>query len=550
MDTGALIRTQVAIIGAGPSGVLLANILGNYGVETVVIDRETEIVEYPRAVGMDDESLRSLQSIDLAEDQLADTIQNVPLQFFDRTGRCLADIRPTTREFGWARRNIFLQQNLEKVLRRGLIRFPVARPLLGHEAVALTQTETSCTVRLRGPDQQSVTVTADYIVGADGGRSSVREFLQIPLEGRTEPRKWVVIDCDNDPVDSASTELHGESDRPYVCVHLPHGYRRWEFMLFPGEHDDTMLGDDSIRALLARHVADPSALNIVRARVYTHHARVARQFGIGRVFLVGDAAHLMPPWAGQGLNTGIRDVTNLGWKLAGAVQGRFGTRLLDSYETERKPHAAAMVSMSATLGRLLCPTNRVQAALRDAVLRALGLVPSVRRWVLEMKFKPIPHYRRGALVAGTEGSSAAVVGRMMVQPSVRVDDGSTVKLDDALGDWLAMVGWDCDPAEHLTEGQVADFLAMGGTFFKLVESCEAGPRRATSFAETLVLEDIDGVLRPWFNDRHIDVVILRPDRYVAAAATQAALSTTVDALLAALDVTRAHTLHPPEGRVS
>lgn len=534
MTRPSRIRTQVAIVGAGPCGVLLANIVGNYGIDTVVIDRETEIVDYPRAVGMDDESLRVMQSVDLADDQLADMIQNVPLRFFDRRGRCVADVRPSTREFGWSRRNIFMQQNSERVLRDGLARFPDVRMLLGHRVHGLRQTPQGCTVEVHDPGGRELLVDAEYVIGADGGRSTVRELLGIPLDGRTEPRKWVVIDCENDPFDAAYTALHGEPRRPYVCVHLPYGYRRWEFMLFPGEDAEAMLSGDRIRTLLAPHVGDVDALNIVRARVYTHHARVARRFRSGRVFLVGDAAHLMPPWAGQGLNTGIRDVGNLGWKLAGVLQRRFGADVLDSYGAERKPHAAAMVSMSATLGRLLCPTDGARAWVRDAVLHGLRLAPPARRWMLEMRFKPIPHYTTGAIVRDPSDPGSDAVGRMMIQPQVRVDDGSTVRLDEALGDWLVMIGWDCDPAEHLREDQITAFLGMGGTFFKAVGACASPARRATLFAETLVLEDADGALRPWFADRGAEVVVVRPDRYVAAIATRSALAARVDALAAIL----------------
>jgi 3-(3-hydroxy-phenyl)propionate hydroxylase len=522
---------DVVVVGAGPCGALMANMLGNYGVSTAVIDRATEIIEYPRAVGMDDESLRAMQLVGLTEALLADMIQNVPLRLFDRKGRCVANIRPTTREFGWSRRNIFMQQNCERVLRKGLTRFDCVRVHLGHEVVGLTQRDDHVEVNARSADGSDTTIRAKFVIGADGGRSSVRDLIGARLEGDTHERKWVVVDCDNDTVDAPYTALHCVPERPYVCVHLPHGYRRWEFMLFPGEDADAMLDDNTVRALLASRLSDTSSVNIIRARVYTHHSRVSDRFQSGRVFLVGDAAHLMPPWAGQGLNTGIRDVTNLAWKVAGAVQGRLASSVLESYEAERKPHATAMVAMSTTLGKILSPTHKSVAVMRDAFLHASGWLPPVKKWALEMRFKPMPFYDNGFVVSSTGASATAAIGRMFGQPDVRVDNGVTMKLDDALGDWITILGWQADPTTLLGPAQKEELLRMGVTFYKIVGACPSAQQRAVNFDETLILEDIDNDLRQWFESTGVDYVVLRPDRYVAAAATDRDLAEQLQRLL-------------------
>ncbi len=532
--SGRTIETQVAIVGAGPTGITVANYLGMYGVDTVVIDRATEIIDYPRAVGMDDECLRSFQGVGLADELVHDMIQNVPLRFFDAGGRCFADIQPSTQEFGWSRRNIFMQQLCERVLRRGLRRYPCVELLTGHDVVRLRQERSGVDLEVLAPDGGRVRVRAGYVVGADGGRSTIREQLGIVLDGDTHPRRWVVIECDNDPIDAPYTGLHCDPARPYVCIHLPHDYRRWEFMLFPGEDDQEMLKPDMVRHLLARHVDDPDRLNIIRARVYTHHSRIARRFTAGRVCLVGDAAHLMPPWAGQGMNTGIRDATNLAWKIAAVVQGRAHPSLLETYDSERRAHAKAMIDLSTTLGRILSPTNPAVAFARDVAFRAVTWAPAVKNWILQMRFKPMPRYTDGVVVTD-ERSRTSPVGRMFIQPRVEAEDGAVVRLDDVLGPWFAVLGYDTDPAEHLGRDHRAFLDSLDTSYIKIVASRSRRARNAARDPDTTVVEDLDGQLRAWFTQHRGRVVILRPDRYVAAVADEDDLGRAVDRLRRLLD---------------
>ncbi|MDX3192750.1 bifunctional 3-(3-hydroxy-phenyl)propionate/3-hydroxycinnamic acid hydroxylase [Streptomyces sp. MN03-5084-2B] len=521
-------HVQVAIVGAGPVGATAANLLGTYGVTTLVVDRETDVVGYPRAIGVDDESLRTFQTVGLADEVLRSAIQNVPLKFFDAAGHCLADIRPTARDHGWYRRNIFLQPEAEAVLRRGLKRFPHVQVMLGTELRQIRQDTGGVTLSLTGSGEPRE-VRADYVIAADGGRSLVRGLLGIPLEGSTHPRKWVVIDCANDPLDAPYTALHCDPRRPYVCAHLPDDRRRWEFMLFPGEDADEMLAPDRVRDLLRQHVPDPDVVDVIRARVYTHHSRIAARFTDGRIALAGDAAHLMPPWAGQGMNTGIRDVTNLCWKLAAIVRHRAGPALLGTYDRERRPHARAMVELSTTLGRILSPTHRSLAHARNGFLRAASLAPAVKRWVLEMRFKPVPRYRAGFVAPEDPG-----VGRMFVQPRVETAAGTHPRLDDVLGPWFAVLGFERDPLAGLGDAELAAVKTFGPRIVKIVES-RAGRRHHEQPCVdpgTVVVEDVHNELRPWFHAHGRDIVLLRPDRYVAAATTAAAFGPVVTALAA------------------
>jgi 3-(3-hydroxy-phenyl)propionate hydroxylase len=511
----------VVIVGAGPVGVTAANLLGTYGIRTLIVDRERDIVDYPRAAGVDDETLRTFQTVGLVDDVLRGAIQNVPLKFFDAAGRCLADILPTTRDYGWYKRNIFTQPVAEAALRRGLARFPQVTAMFGTEMRDLRQDGSGVTLCLTDEHGRPHEVRADYVIAADGGRSPTRALLGIPLEGATHSRKWVVIDCANDPLDAPYTGLHCDPRRPYVCAHLPDDHRRWEFMLFPGEDADEMLAPERDSDLLRHHVRDPGVVQVIRARVYTHHSRIAARFVDGRVALAGDAAHLMPPWAGQGMNTGIRDVTNLCWKLAAIVSGQARQSLLDTYEQERRPHAQAMIDLSTTLGRILSPTRPSVARARDWLLRAASLAPAVKKWTLEMRFKPIPHYRTGFVAPDGPGTPVPSVGRMMTQPMVETADGAQLRLDDVLGPWFAVIGFERDPLGGLTGTELAAVERLRPRVIKVVES-RAGARhhrQPCAAEETLVVEDVHNDLRTWFRARGRDAVLVRPDRYVAAMST-------------------------------
>ena len=187
-------------------------------------------------------------------------------------------------------------------------------------------------------------------------------------------------------------------ERPYASISIAHGIRRFEFMIHADETDEQAEDPAFLRRMLARMVPHPDRVEVIRHRVYTHHSRIAGAFRSGRLLLAGDAAHLMPVWQGQGYNSGIRDAANLGWKLAAVVSGRADDALLDTYDVERRKHARAMIDLSTMVGRVISPTNRRVAAVRDVVVRSASIVPSLKRYVLEMRFKPMPRYEQGAVV--------------------------------------------------------------------------------------------------------------------------------------------------------
>ncbi|MDN7898772.1 bifunctional 3-(3-hydroxy-phenyl)propionate/3-hydroxycinnamic acid hydroxylase [Burkholderia cepacia] len=507
-------RTSVAIVGAGPNGVAMANLLGLYGIATVIVEKAADVVEFPRAVGIDDEALRMFQTAGLADELSRDIIQNVPLRMFKANGECFADIRPSIREFGWWRRNIFMQQLAERTLRAGLDRYPHVSLRTSEEVVDVEQDDGGVTLRVRRADGRQYALQADYVVAADGGRSPMRELLGVTLAGTTHPIKWVVVDVKNAGLDQPCTALNCDPRRPNVCIYLPFDFRRWEFLVFPHEDEAAIAQPDSIRALIAPYVDDIDRVEIVRARTYTHHSRVAERFVVGRVAFVGDAAHLSPPWIGQGLNAGLRDVGNLAWKLAGIVRGALHPGVISTYESERRDHAKAMIDLADTFGAMLMPTNRLVAFVRDRVLGLVRFAPGLKDYILQMRFKPMPSYTRGIVLPG--GSDA--VGRMIVQPDVETADGVRRKLDDVLGPWFSIVGWQCDPQACLSDDDRAYWTSLGAAFVQVSRSRSgtSRARRVTSVHGSACVEDVDNALAAWF-DRHAGpLVVVRPDRYVAA----------------------------------
>ena len=515
-------QVPVLIVGAGPVGATIANLLGTYGVRTLVIERSTSIHDYPRAVGLDDEALRTFQAAGLADEMLRDMIQNVPMRLYGARKECLAEIQPATREFGFFRRNLFSQPLGEATLRKGLQRFPHVELGLGVELVNLAQDETGVTATVRNGIGETSTVRAQYLVACDGGRSTVREgLLKLPFDGKTHANKWVVLECEDDPLDAPYTALHCEPQRPYVCLRLPYGLRRWEFMLFPGEDGEQMLSPQKVQQLLRSHVADPSKLKIIRARVYTHNSRVSGSFVIGRICLAGDAAHITPPWIGQGLNAGLRDAFNLAWKLAWIVQGRLKPQLLQSYHDERHAHAKAMIELADLFGAVLSQRNRLVAWARDRFLLSIRSIPRLRDYILQMRFKPMPRFDKGIVQDSGVKHSDAAVGRMFIQPLVE-HEGMVARLDDVVQDRFVLLSWRCDVLGNPGVGLQDQLDRLKVVRMSAVRS-RSGRHEKDPFTasrpQPLLVEDVDNQLNSWFQAHRADWVLLRPDRYIAAMGT-------------------------------
>jgi 3-(3-hydroxy-phenyl)propionate hydroxylase len=522
-------RVDVAVIGAGPTGLMLANLLGLHGLRVGVYEAGPELIDYPRGVGMDDETLRTFQAAGLVDEVLPHTIAHQLLVFVDRRHRDLARIAPPTADFGWPRRNGFVQPLADRVLLDGLARFERVSVHWSAEVTGFTQDGDGVDLVVATADGPR-SVRASYVVGADGGRSFTRKTLGLGFLGSSASADWLVVDLRNDPLGRPGAYVCADPRRPYVSISIPHGIRRFEFMLRPGEADAAT--DDFVRQLLTPLVPPTVKVDIIRRRVYTHHSRIAERFRSGRVLLIGDAAHVMPVWQGQGYNSGIRDSLNLSWKLALVVRGLAGDDVLDSYEAERREHVRAMVQLSTWVGRVVSITNRPVAALRNGFFRTLALVPRAKRYIVTMRFKPMPTMTTGALTrVGSAGTGVAAgggspVGRLFIQPTVSTRSTPPVRLDDAIGPWFALIAWNNDPRAILDDDALRRLDRLGARLVAARPAVQLGwdDPASPGHADVLVVGDHDGALKRWFDGHAESVLLVRPDRIVGGASPAHAAS--------------------------
>jgi 3-(3-hydroxy-phenyl)propionate hydroxylase len=506
---------DVVVVGAGPVGLTLANILGLQAVRTLVVEERESLIDYPRGVGLDDESLRTFQAIGLVDRILPHTVPNQILRFVDAKRRVLAEMAPPDARFGWPKRNGFVQPLVDAELLGGLDRFSHVEVWWGRPMTSCAETDDAVTVELGGDNGPS-SIRAHYVVGCDGGRSATRRLMDVSFDGTTSPTRWLVVDIANDPLGHPNSEVGADPRRPYASISIAHGIRRFEFMIHAHETDEQAEDPAFLARMLSTFVPHPDRVDVIRHRIYTHHSRIAGAFRRGRLLLAGDAAHLMPVWQGQGYNSGIRDAANLGWKLAAVVAGYADDALLDSYDVERRKHARAMIDLSAMVGRVISPTNRRLAAARDVLVRSASIVPSLKRYVLEMRFKPMPRYEQGAVVHSEPRRAESPVGTLFVQPRVDTREHQNVLLDDVLGGGFAVLCWNNNPREILGATAFANWKALGATFVA------ARPLTQLHWTghddpDVVVVGDRGGDLKAWFDTHPESVLFVRPDRCIAGA---------------------------------
>ncbi|MEV0158172.1 bifunctional 3-(3-hydroxy-phenyl)propionate/3-hydroxycinnamic acid hydroxylase [Micromonospora sp. NPDC050686] len=530
-------EVEVAIIGCGPVGALTANLLGARGVTTLIVERSMAPHGQPRAFSCDDEALRIYQQAGLLDEVRGETLAPPLVEYVNGEGRCFARMTLSETDFGYghAPLRFFDQPRLERTLRAGLDRFPHVQLSLGTELVGLVQDEDGVTILLSDVvTGQRRTVRARYVLGCDGARSTTRSAVRIPLAGASYAEPWLAVsgDVPPDAVRVKNTTFVCDWQRPAFVSPGAAGSYRLEFMLRPGETDAEMQRPENIAALVSPYL-DPGRFTVTRAVVYTFHHLIAQRWREGRVFLLGDAAHQMPPFLGQGLCSGLRDAANLSWKLALVLTGTADAAVLDTYETERRPHTQEMARTSVRLGRVFLARNRPTAWMRDTVLRTVQTIPRVRRFVQRFEFKPVPAYRRG-LMAG--GRRDGVVGTMFPQPRILIPGSPDARLlDEALGDGFVVLGL-ATPGSQLGpqwRGLPVRFVAIHPSGTSMAGLPAPPVDRQPDRVDVV---DVDGVLGGWLRHHRADLVVLRPDRFVFALVAADGIDRVGRELTAALDM--------------
>ena len=482
---------DLAIIGCGPVGALAANLAGRAGLSVLVIDREHAPHPLPRAVHLDHEMMRLFQAAGLAdvilpgmretEGHLHVGADHGVIRYMGTAGR--------PKPFGWANDYFFYQPELEQHLRAGLERFGHVTQMMGFELAAFNQDDEGVTLHLADVDGATER-RARWVIASDGARSVVRKALGIALEDLHFEEPWLVVDAEVDgPVrfpdlwgvpDTADVQqlsvMMCDPARPATIVPGRGTMRRWEFMLLPGEDDAAMMRADRVAALIDPYLGDVPH-RLVRATTYRFHGLIAEQWRDGRIFLAGDAAHQTPPFFGQGMCHGMRDVANLVWKLDLVVRGVSDAALLDSYQTERDPHVRSVVTAAVEAGRYICELDADKAAARDTTMRE-----RTRSGQTGTAADLIPAYRTGAIAPGTTGA-----GERFVQP--RIGDGRL--LDDQTGS-----GWRLFVTNDRAAVVAKDLDMLGIAVVPVAEIAD------------------DGTLVDWLNGHSASAVLVRPDGYV------------------------------------
>ena len=516
---------DVAIVGFGPSGAVAAGLLGACGVRAFVCDRSQEVYDKPRAIALDHEILRIFQQMGLLEkiepflEPFTDSV------FYGVAGQVIKRMSTVAEPFPLAHTPsvVFTQPPVERILRAHAASFASITIALGVELVGMSQDAAGVRLDLRDAAGQPSTVQARYLIGCDGASSSVRALAGIALQDLGFDEPWLVIDVLMNEQGLSKLPLtsvqYCRPERPATMVIGPGRHRRWEISINPGEDPQQLATPEGTWQMLAPWIS-PSDGELWRQASYRFHALVAEEWRQGRVFIAGDAAHQQPPFLGQGMCQGLRDVSNLCWKLAAVLHGQAPDSLLDSYTRERKGHVTELTTRIKGIGKIIGQRDPEQARQRDERLLAEcgGTVRPVPRQDVQ------PALQSGLLSRQDHPQR----GTLFPQPWLLTPQGQRQRMDDAIGSgWRLVLAADATPALRQAAADPA------GVAMKVLQ------------LGTADMNEADGLLSKWFTQHGALAAIVRPDHYVyGACASAEALSGQLGELRAGMSLEPTQALAP------
>lgn len=511
---------DVVIIGAGPTGLIAASLLGEYNIQTLVVERNTSTSDIPKAILVDDETLRVCQNLGLEKvmervispgggaDYFADSDSIKPF----------AQVKPRIGKFGYYPRNKIDQPEFERTLYEKAHKYPSVDIVFNHELISFDEQRDKTSINLcNSVTKESVMISTRFLLGCDGGRSTVRKLLNIKLkdisnkaDGSSFEEPWIILDLKNDDVKSRNTAFYCNPPRPSMHAATSKGMRRYEFMLLQGESEDEMLSDDVLAQLVAPFT-NYKKENVVKKAVVRFNALIAEKFRVGRTLILGDAAHLTPPFAGQGLNSGVRDSYNVVWKLKLILEGISEESILDSYEEERRDHVAAMIKLSVNMGNFILTTSKKRSVIRNTAFSVMSIVPPLKRYVTEMRFKPKPICTNGLFVDIETKEKESILGACIPQPNVLFTDITYRLMDYAFNNNFTLLKVGNPDSINFPEFNKDLFTKLG---IKEVTVLPSSYLPHEAYGET-VITDTESLFSAYQNK----FILLRPDRYVAGVFT-------------------------------
>lgn len=508
------------IVGAGPVGANLANLMGKFGVSTLLVDKEDDVLEIPRAIGLCEEGSRVLAASGILE-RFEDQMLKIDTIRFQKTlgeQMFFADFDKVRN--GYPELRTFFQPDLERCMRSALEQYDHVELSTGTECLQFVDLGHRVKLRLSkiGKTQD---VCCQFLFACDGSTSPIRKSLGISFEGETYGQDWLIFDARVDPKPDRVVMPLGDPRRPGITLPAPDGRRRWEFVVKDDDDRQRLFDDDTIRDLLAPW-GDVDDMAIERKTIYTFHSRIADTFQTGNVFLVGDAAHITPPFAGQGLMAGLRDTYNLAWKVSGVLKGQLRGDVLETYSPERIPQVRQINFFAKFIGSILLPQKRVSVFCRDVVI---NLTKALR---LHSDTKPARLRKMSNHINGTGFrnwwiSRFRKTGFELPQFEVRDRTGQRQLIDRLIGDHFCLIAMGVDPTEMLTPAVRARWNALGGRALQIrPEEADAAPYDCMRPSKLDLLDEA-GHYKSLF-ELGKRVLVLRPDKMIVINTSPSKLS--------------------------